>query len=69
MTLEGALVSSVGHGDVVDHNVVGDIASHTWGEYLHAGKEANPTGELGSMLVELEVKSMDGWIFASFLAR
>ncbi|CAI5740057.1 unnamed protein product [Peronospora destructor] len=54
MTLEGALVSSVGDGDTVDHKVVGAIASHTWGEYLHAGKEANPTGDLRSMLVELE---------------
>ncbi|CAI5719801.1 hypothetical protein KXD40_006591 [Peronospora effusa] len=54
MTLEGALVSSVGDGDALDHNVVGAIASHTWGEYLHAGKEANPTGDLRSMLVELE---------------
>ncbi|KAL3660618.1 hypothetical protein V7S43_014373 [Phytophthora oleae] len=54
MTLEGALVGSVGDGETVDHKVVGAIASHTWGEYLHAGKEANPTGDLRTMLVELE---------------
>ncbi|KAG7389833.1 Ragulator complex protein lamtor2 [Phytophthora pseudosyringae] len=50
MTLEGALVGSVGDGDAGDHKVVGAIASHTWGEYLHAGKEANPTGDLRTML-------------------
>ncbi|KAG3117511.1 hypothetical protein JG687_00002905 [Phytophthora cactorum] len=54
VTLEGALVGSVGDGEAVDHKVVGAIASHTWGEYLHAGKEANPTGDLRTMLVELE---------------
>ncbi|KAJ8577376.1 hypothetical protein ON010_g1835 [Phytophthora cinnamomi] len=57
VTLEGALVGSVGDGDAVDHKVVGAIASHTWGEYLHAGKEANPTGDLRTMLVELEASS------------
>ncbi|EGZ19197.1 hypothetical protein PHYSODRAFT_489532 [Phytophthora sojae] len=50
VTLEGALVGSVGDGEAVDHKVVGAIASHTWGEYLHAGKEANPTGDLRTML-------------------
>ncbi|OWY99207.1 hypothetical protein PHMEG_00029833 [Phytophthora megakarya] len=50
MTLEGALVGSVGAGDALEHKVVGAIASHTWGEYLHAGKEANPTGDLRTML-------------------
>ncbi|RLN96146.1 hypothetical protein BBJ28_00013342 [Nothophytophthora sp. Chile5] len=55
MTLEGALMGAVGDEEAVDHKVVGAIASHTWGEYLHAGKEANPTGELRTMLVELEV--------------
>ncbi|KAF4150073.1 Roadblock/LC7 domain [Phytophthora infestans] len=54
VTLEGALVGSVGDGEAVDHKVVGAIASHTWGEYLHAGKEANPAGDLRTMLVELE---------------
>lgn len=54
MTLDGALVGAVGDGEPVDHKVVGAIAAHTWGEYLHAGKEATPTGELRTMLVELE---------------
>ena len=56
MTIEGALVGSVGEKDSVDHKVVGAIASHTWGEYVHAGREeANPAGELRTMLMELEV--------------
>ncbi|CAI5735857.1 unnamed protein product [Hyaloperonospora brassicae] len=54
MTLEGALVGSVGEKEAVDHKVVGAIASHTWGEYVHAGREANPAGELRTMLMELE---------------
>uniref|UniRef100_M4B6A8 Roadblock/LAMTOR2 domain-containing protein n=1 Tax=Hyaloperonospora arabidopsidis (strain Emoy2) TaxID=559515 RepID=M4B6A8_HYAAE len=55
MTIEGALVGSVGEKDSVDHKVVGAIASHTWGEYVHAGREeANPAGELRTMLMELE---------------
>jgi hypothetical protein len=58
MTLEGALVGSVGDGEALDHKVVGAIASHTWGEYLHAGKEAYPTGDLRTMLVELEASSI-----------
>ncbi|KAL7691932.1 putative ragulator complex protein LAMTOR2 [Plasmopara halstedii] len=50
VTLEGALVGSVGEGEDVDHKVVGAIATHTWGEYLHAGKEAYPSGNLHTML-------------------
>ena len=57
MTLEGALVGSVGEKEAVDHKVVGAIASHTWGEYVHAGREANPAGALRTMLMELEVRA------------
>uniref|UniRef100_A0AAV1TUH6 Roadblock/LAMTOR2 domain-containing protein n=1 Tax=Peronospora matthiolae TaxID=2874970 RepID=A0AAV1TUH6_9STRA len=55
MTIDGALVGSAGEKDAVDHKVVGAIASHTWGEYVHAGREeANPAGELRTILMELE---------------
>lgn len=55
MTLDGALMGSVGDANVVDHKVVGAIASHTWGEYAHASKEFNAGHALETLLVELEV--------------
>ncbi|KAI9908336.1 hypothetical protein PsorP6_002822 [Peronosclerospora sorghi] len=57
MTLEGALVGSVGDGDAVEHKVVGAVASHTWSEYQRADKEANSMGDLSTLLVELEASS------------
>ncbi|KAF1324743.1 Ragulator complex protein lamtor2 isoform x1, partial [Globisporangium splendens] len=54
MTLDGALMGSVGDADVVDHKVVGAIASHTWGEYVHSAKEFNAGHALQTLLVELE---------------
>lgn len=56
MTLDGALMGSVGNANVVDHKVVGAIASHTWGEYAHSSKEFNAGHALQTLLVELEVR-------------
>ncbi|TDH71291.1 uncharacterized protein CCR75_008951 [Bremia lactucae] len=56
VTLEGALVGAVGNEEAVDYKVVAAIASHTWGEYVHAGKEVKLTGDLRTMLVELEAR-------------
>jgi hypothetical protein len=55
LTIDGALMGSV--GDAADLKVIGAIAAHTWGEYLHAGKEFAPEGsDLQAMLIELEVR-------------
>lgn len=56
LTLEGSLIGAAGGADAVDHKVVAAIASHTWGEYLHAGKEFNPSGGLATVVVELEAR-------------
>lgn len=58
MTLDGALMGSVGDANVVDHKVVGAIASHTWGEYAHSSKEVNAGHALQTLLVELEVSEL-----------
>ncbi|DAZ98325.1 TPA: hypothetical protein N0F65_007132 [Lagenidium giganteum] len=55
MTLDGALMGSVGDMDQVEPKVVGAIASHTWGEYLHSSKEFQANDDLRFILVELEV--------------
>ncbi|TMW65325.1 hypothetical protein Poli38472_007967 [Pythium oligandrum] len=54
LTLDGALMGSVGSTDGVDHKVIGAIAAHTWGEYLHSSKEVAPESDLEALLVELE---------------
>lgn len=59
MTLDGALMGSVGDANVVDHKVVGAIASHTWGEYAHSGREFNVGHALQTLLVELEVRVLE----------
>lgn len=56
MTLEGSLIGAAGSVEDADHKVVGAIASHTWGEYLHAGKDFNPAGTMRTLIVELEVR-------------
>lgn len=56
MTLDGALMGAVGQVDDVEQKVVGAIASHTWGEYVHASKEFNADNALQYLVVELEVR-------------
>lgn len=56
MTLDGALMGAVGQVDDVEQKVVGAIASHTWGEYVHASKEFNVDNALQYLVVELEVR-------------
>jgi hypothetical protein len=58
MTLDGALMGSVGKSDRFDHKVIGAIASNIWSEYLHSGKEIN-VGHPDFLLLDLEVCSCD----------
>nr|CCA22498.1 conserved hypothetical protein [Albugo laibachii Nc14] len=55
LTLEGALMGSSSSMNPSDHKVIGAIATYTWNEYNHSGKDCvGETDNLQFLNIELE---------------